>query len=128
MRRQLEHVQLEWLFDFGDIPALSTLSFWSDVVLGLKLSMTLNEQTTDESVVIMEWSDNWDDLHIRPKIIHRSIPKTSRKSANIKESQSGNSNSNTVGAFQLGSGKKRKGKGGKKKVQFGLANAEQQFD
>ena len=124
MRRQLEHVQLEWLFDFGDIPALSTLSFWSDVVLGLKLSMTLNEQTTDESVVIMEWSDNWDDLHIRPKVIHRSVSKTARKSGNGRDSN----NSNTVGAFQLGGGKKKKDKGKRKKVQFGVTNAEEQFD
>jgi len=72
-RKQLDYIRLEWLFDFGDIPAFSVLNFWCDVILGLKVSMSLNVDITDESVLILEWNQNWSNRFIQPNIVHSNI-------------------------------------------------------
>lgn len=67
--QQMDYMKLEWMFDFGDIPSLNTLNFWSDTVLGLNCQMSMTEDMKAGSVLIMEWNQNWTNF-IRPTIIH----------------------------------------------------------
>eukprot|EP01083_Nonionella_stella_P274726 932690_1 len=93
----LDYMKLEWMFDFGDMPSLNSLNFWCDTVLGLKCTMSMNQELETGSVVILEWNQNWTERYMRPRIIcHEKInSKHSNRKNKIKVKTKASQNTKT---------------------------------